>query len=544
MGLGWRWLGAGAVLIGLAAGRSALAADLDHYRQGLYLLQQRQYDQAREQFRIALLDRPADPDALCGLGVALYQLNALQEASQAFDRALAATAEARVQAQARSGLGDIYLQLGEFAAAVDQYRKALSHSPHWIGVRLNLARALIAQGQAAAADLELVRILHERPDLAEAHQLHGELALRRNEPGLAFRHLSQAWSSGRHLGEGSFRQWLDLAVRLGDYASVVPVISRYPGPRTAGYWAATGEVWRHWALTLGSRQALGLDIPLHQRSDIGRLTAHARAALQRSLLLDPDQPAVRLSLAELERLDGRDGTAYLLQQGRHTLLPKPHARAAAGFALAAGKRHLALALSELVANSGDGDDVARHARLLSLTGTGGSFDANSVEGRYWLGHAAWQQGDRAMAESHWQDLPSGVWQCLAEAQRAWRDGDDTAAWHHLEQAASARHDESLVYRLAGEWALARGEVGRALHAWEWGSRVGLPDPELLTHLAELHEHLGHPGAARAAWRQALRVAPRQGRSFDRFWHRLLEAPLPPPGISKQRTPAIDHRGRA
>src|SRR5207244_12777525 len=53
--------------------------------------------------------------------------------------------------------------------AVDELRAALRRQPDAVTARLNLATALVAKQDWAAARIELEQLLNERPDLRQAH---------------------------------------------------------------------------------------------------------------------------------------------------------------------------------------------------------------------------------------------------------------------------------------------------------------------------------------------------------------------------------------
>ncbi|MBC7544990.1 MAG: hypothetical protein H7338_19875, partial [Candidatus Sericytochromatia bacterium] len=181
---------------------------------------------------------------------------------------------------------------------------------------------------------------------------------------------------------------------------------------------------------------------------------------------------------------------------------------------------------------GSGHDSARFVQLLG--GTGSPTPAPRAEraltaprGAYWHGEQAWRRGDRATARTVWATLPPGLWRHLADAELAWLAGDTQTAWQGLSTVARLDPAETQTYVVAGEWAMAAGDVGRALRAWQWGQRLGLPDPWLLTGLARLYVHLDQPGGARELCRQVLTIRPNHAAAFETFWQELLQAPWQP-----------------
>jgi tetratricopeptide (TPR) repeat protein len=522
----------------------ARAESVDHFRQGLMLLQQQEYRNALDEFRIAVIDQPTNSEALCGLGMALYKLNHLQAASEAFDRALSISNSAQVQAQARSGLGDIYLQLGEHALAVAQYRRALGHYPLWTGARLNLIQCLLALHQWDAAASELDRLQHDRPRLAEAFQFRSQLALIRGDLSGAHRAGVQAWSLSASLSEASLAQTCSLACQLGDYSAAIRILEHFQGPRTATYWTAAGDAWAHWLFHVGPRLALGQDIPLAWRADPGWLHAQAVQAFERSLLHQPNQPAVRRTLALLTRMDDRTVTTLLTAPGMAGQTGRQDGHAAAAAALAAGQRELAIHLSEQAALGGSADDAARHVALLQAVGepVAPPWFAQarpSSRSRFALGWQAWQQGDRRQAEHHWHGLTPSVWQELALAIQSQAAGNEESAWQHVAAAAALDPVEPQVYALAGLWRLQAGDMAGAMKAWQWGRHVGLPDPLLLAGLGRVYDQLGQDGESRACWRHLLTIQPDHGDGFAAFWRALQVAPWRPrtePAAPSEDTP--------
>ena len=539
------------VLAGLLAVHPAWADTVDHYQQGLMLLERHQYQPALAEFRIAVIDQPTNPDALCGLGVALYKLNALREATEAFDRALsiASSAQVQTQAQARSGLGDIYLQLGEHAAAAAQYRKALAHNPQWIGSRLNLARCLLALRQFDAAGSELTRLLHEQPGLPEAYQVHSELSLARGDLARAHEDLSRAWSLGRDLGEASLVRACGLAGRQGDFAEAAALLERYRGTRTEAYWSAAGDTYFHWLQAIAPLQALGNDVPLAQRMDADVLVSQARAAYERSLLCRPEQPVIRRALVRLARFEGQSALHLLTAPGMGQRTLRQDWHLASAMALAAGDRPLSLQLGKLAAEGGTPDDAARYERLLNVAGLPVPPELHrkalqASRGVYWQGEALGQAGDWASAQVLWAALPKGLWRQMAVAELAWQRHDGVTAWQALTAAAVLDPDEPQIFVLAGEWAWAAGDVGRAMRTWQWGQRLGLPDPRLLSGLARLYADMDQIGESRELYRQVLTIRPNQTAAFDAFWQELLRAPWQPqtgthePDVRRTDTPLL------
>lgn len=76
-------------------------------------------------------------------------------------------------ANAHAALGHEYRQAGALVEAIEQYQRALELRPAWPDVRIALARALLEQGDHAAAARELDDVVERRPDLVDAVLLRG-----------------------------------------------------------------------------------------------------------------------------------------------------------------------------------------------------------------------------------------------------------------------------------------------------------------------------------------------------------------------------------
>lgn len=107
-----------------------------------------------------------------------------QEAGQ-----LDATTDAKL-ANLQAALGDAYREVGEYADAIEAYRKALARRPDFLDVRYRLALALRESGLASQAIRELEASLRRHPDWTQA----------RVQLGLSYYSLGQ-WSRARTLWE-------------------------------------------------------------------------------------------------------------------------------------------------------------------------------------------------------------------------------------------------------------------------------------------------------------------------------------------------------
>jgi len=224
--------------------RRAIAADPDfagsYSNLALILEQSGDRAGAEEQYRKALQHDPRNAAVRTNYGGLLYTLGRYDEALRQLEEAVTVDPD---YASAHNNLGAVHGRLGRHADELAAYRRAVALDPDYADVRHNLGLALIRQGNAAEGEKELREALRINPDYAPAH-----LALARSV-----------------LDRGDVRSAADLlttaATRL---------------PRDPDIPALLGE-----ALSRGGDRAGAIE------------------ALERSLAIHPDQPAIRQRLDEL-----------------------------------------------------------------------------------------------------------------------------------------------------------------------------------------------------------------------------------------------------
>ncbi len=142
---------------------------------------------ALEEFGHAVRLNPDYAQAHLNRALVLNDLARFDEAREAFARAtevdsrpgdpLPAELGNRI-ATGHAGLGDLYMDAEQPAAAVEEYTKALEVRPAFVDIRSRLARALLAMGNVAQAVAELNHVLTGRPSYLDARLILGT-ALRR-----------------------------------------------------------------------------------------------------------------------------------------------------------------------------------------------------------------------------------------------------------------------------------------------------------------------------------------------------------------------------
>lgn len=170
-----------------------------HYNLGLVMLRKKDFENAQEQFNLALQTSQQDPAIWNGLGVTNVNLGQLDEAISHFRHALELNP---IYADALTNLGAALLAQGKYAEVIEiceralrlrpnvaethaslgaalwqrgrtdesilHNRKALQLNPDLVSPRLNLDVALFAKGRydEAIADLEYVLQLHPQDEVA------------------------------------------------------------------------------------------------------------------------------------------------------------------------------------------------------------------------------------------------------------------------------------------------------------------------------------------------------------------------------------------
>jgi tetratricopeptide (TPR) repeat protein len=89
-------------------------------------------------------------------------------------------------------LADLYRKAGRTRDAVALCRNGLTRYPHYTTARLILAKALVADGQLAPAQVELEAILEVSPKDVQSHRLVAEVQRRLGHIDEAVRHLEAA----------------------------------------------------------------------------------------------------------------------------------------------------------------------------------------------------------------------------------------------------------------------------------------------------------------------------------------------------------------
>lgn len=247
-----------------------------HY--GVNLAEQGRYVQAAEQLDAARRDGFDGADVLYYLGSVLWETGRLDEAAR---RLREAVAKDPAKAAARHRLGRLLIFQGKPSDAVVELTRASELQPEAVEVLLDLGRALEASGDVPRAEATYRRALALAPDASLAHYLLGTLLARAGRREEAAEHVAIYRRAFAKEQEARFRSgsrqaelnlgWTEL--KKNRFSEALAQFTRHPDD---------AEGLR------GAAQAL---------AGLGR-HAEALRALERAVLLDPENRALRY---ELER---------------------------------------------------------------------------------------------------------------------------------------------------------------------------------------------------------------------------------------------------
>jgi len=275
---------------------------------------------------------PREPAAIVAHALELQKQGQLEAAAGEYRRFLQLVPGSW---QARSNLGVLYAQLGDFEKAIEQYRQALAAPPDAgpaVAIRYNLAVALYKAGRMRDAAGELEAVLAAQPGHPQAPLLLADCRLQLGEwkrviaildPLLEkdpenqaiLYMLGTALMRDRQYQRG--QRVLDRILRHGDSAEAHLVLA-----------IASREASDDIAAEKELRKALELDPRLPTANAIlGEVLVKmgdapgAMAALRREIEINPNHFDAHLLLALLLRQDGRNEEA--LEHVKRALLLRP-----------------------------------------------------------------------------------------------------------------------------------------------------------------------------------------------------------------------------
>ncbi len=245
-----------------------------HY--GVNLAEQGKYVAAVKQLEAARRGGFDGPNVLFYLGSALWETGRLDEAAARLREAIV---KAPDMVSARHRLGRLLIFQGKAAEAVPELSRASELEPGSAEVLLDLGRALEASGNPAKAEVAYRHALEIQPDVPLAHYLLGTLLARRGKRDEAALHIARYQTAFDGEQENRFRSGSRAAeVNLG--------------------WTLLKEKRFEDALAQFERRPDDVESLRGAAEALSSLGRHADAvrALERALLLDPDNRPLRYAL--------------------------------------------------------------------------------------------------------------------------------------------------------------------------------------------------------------------------------------------------------
>lgn len=142
---------------------------------GVIYHQKGRLKEARAMLEEALRLNPGYTEAALNLAVTYNELGKYQEAKLTYERMMASRRVGGDQqldpfvkgkiANMHAEVAGAYDQAGQFAAAADEYRRALSLCPHFVDIRTRLGASLRAAGDLPAAEREFQTAKGDNPNL-------------------------------------------------------------------------------------------------------------------------------------------------------------------------------------------------------------------------------------------------------------------------------------------------------------------------------------------------------------------------------------------
>jgi tetratricopeptide (TPR) repeat protein len=194
------------LLIGLLLPAAQSSGEM-YYQQGLRLMQQGYYQEARLYLEQAREQDPHNPELLFSLGIVLYKQKDYQNAYLIYQEALKDVPSRELKGRIQGALADIYFQLEDFEQAANAYKQAVYLLPQVKGLRLRLALSFLRLQNYAFALVETEKLLKEHPLLEEAYQLRSLIKLSQTNYSQALQDFEKALEQKK---QPDFESWVQL----------------------------------------------------------------------------------------------------------------------------------------------------------------------------------------------------------------------------------------------------------------------------------------------------------------------------------------------
>ncbi len=237
------------------------------------------YETAVDAFVQAAQLHPDDVELLRALAEAMTAAQQYRRVTATYEQILALDGEDLVTLY---NVAVAYTRLKEYYRAEQAYRELLEIDEHHLRGRYNLAVVYQVQGKLDNACRTWRAYIRQDDNNAAAHMLLGELLLQLRQPEEALVHLRRA----SVLAPDDLTTQLNLAAAAkltGSYGRAAMALEKAAAlaPDDAEIWADLGEVL----------------LVIHRDTGDAEFLSEAIAAWERSLAIDPDQPALRDYLA-------------------------------------------------------------------------------------------------------------------------------------------------------------------------------------------------------------------------------------------------------
>ncbi|MBF2053345.1 MAG: tetratricopeptide repeat protein [Candidatus Sericytochromatia bacterium] len=418
------------------------------YAEGLALLQQQAFETALIPLRRSTRTQPRSENFFA-LGVALFRLQRLPEAWQAYQQALRYLPDPALKARIRSGLGDLHFATEDYVNAINHYHEALDYEPRWNGARLRLATAYLRlERYSAALTITEQALAYAGPaPQPELHALRSLIYLSQQQWQAATTELSALAEYPGYFVEA--QQHLNWMYRFRkDYPEANTLADQLLQSH------GQPEIWQMAALTkLEYLNACDLQLLPCSPGHYQQLSQEAGEVLSRWILSTPDQPQAYyyLGLWAQHRLDwpaalqAYQRAAQLFPERQYYQLKQAEMHWTLGERQPAEKT-----LSVLRFQKGDWREGFKAYAMESLPSAWQQAalqnDPASPQGLFWQGYLHWQQapGDKNKA---WHTLlsqhSSSPEARLAEALQLLRSGNRTWTYALLRQTARERPENWL-----------------------------------------------------------------------------------------------------